>query len=181
MSCSGAEELGEGPADVWWLLFALGGSGCAVGQGLGGVGDLVVAAAANRAGFLRFGEVGLHQPGQLGEAAEADDAGGALERVRFGAHRLEVGSGGGEAGGDHVAAAFRLCGERLQDLVLGCGVLVHRAIALSTASCINLSPKAPSTASLTTPLRSIVNSHGSLGRWNSRTCGRTFCPGSFPL
>src|SRR4051812_50145335 len=111
MGCSGAEELGEGAAYVWWLLFALGGGGGAVGQGFGGVGDLVVAAAADGAGLLRFGEVGLHQPGQLGEAAEADDAGGALERVRFGAHRLEVGSGGGGGGGGaHAPAGWPLRG-----------------------------------------------------------------------
>src|SRR3954470_16423588 len=105
MGCSGAEELGEGAAYVWWLLFALGGGGGTVGQGLGGVGDLVVTAAADGAGLLRFGEVGLHQAGQLGEAAEADDGGGALEGVSFGPHRLEIAAAGGEAGGDDVAAA----------------------------------------------------------------------------
>src|SRR5206468_10216149 len=159
-----------------------GGGGGAVGESFGGVGDLVVAAAADRAGLLRFGEVGLHQPGELGEAAQADHGRGALERVGFGAHGLEVAAAGGEAGGDDVAAALRLFGEGLQELLLGCGgFLVHRAIALSTASCISLSPTAPSTASRMMPRRSIVNSHGTLGRWNARTCGRTPLPGSFSL
>ena len=89
----------------------------------------------------------------LREAAETDDARGALESVGFGPHRLEVGGGGRETGGDHVAAPFRLFGEGLQELLVGGGFLVHRAIALSTASRINLRPKAPSTVSRTMPLR----------------------------
>ena len=44
MGGSGAEELGEGAAHVWWLFLAPGRGGGALGKGLGGVGDLVVAA-----------------------------------------------------------------------------------------------------------------------------------------
>ena len=109
--CLGAEKLGEGATNVGRLLIALRGGGRTVGEGLGGVGYLVGAAAADHAGLLRFGEVGLHQARKLGEAAQADYGGCALEGMGFGAHRLEIACLGRQASGDHITAATRLLGE----------------------------------------------------------------------
>src|SRR5262249_37043869 len=169
----GAEQLRQRASDVGRLLFAFGGRRRALGERFGGVGDLVVAAAADGAGFLRFGEIRLHQARQLGEAAETDHAGGAAQSVGFGAHRLEIGGRGGETGRDDVTAAPRLVGEGLEQSGLIGRFVGHLPTAFATASSISSDPKPPSIAALTTPSPSIAKSHGSLGRWNARTWGRT--------
>src|SRR6185295_4575322 len=177
----GAEELREGAAHVGGLLFAFGRRRGAFGNGLGGVGDLVGAASADRACRLRFGEVGFHQAGQLGEAAQANDASGALEGVGLHPHRLEVVGLGGEAGRDHDAAAFRLLREGGQQLSVLVGLLAHSPTSFRTTRVNSCTPNAPSTSASILPSVPIAKSQGSLGRWKARTWGRTPLLGSLSL
>src|SRR6202012_1277518 len=161
--------------------FTLGRRLGALSERLGRVGDLVIAPAADRPGLLRFGQVRLPQPGALRQPPQPPPPGRAPQRVGFRPHRLEVRRRRRQARRDHVAAPPRLLGEGGEQLVIGSGFVAHSEITLSTVLRIRFVPKAPSIVALTTPSRLIANSHGSVGRWNRRTWGRTPFEGSLSL